>query len=90
MNIARPLQIIATLAAIVAVALGIGTYTHPTLINIHMLFGLLVTLALLTVAIIAVVTSGLRRMGAIGIIYALILPIFGYTQQMILLVTSIG
>lgn len=84
MKAARPLQIIATLAAIVAVALGIGTYTHPTLISIHMLFGLLVTLALLIIAIMAAFTSGLRQMGAIGIVYALILPTFGYTQQMIL------
>ena len=32
----------------------------------------------------AVFTSGLRSLGAIGIVYALILPIFGVTQQMIL------
>ena len=84
MNIARPLQIIATIAALVAVALGLGTYTHTDFTNIHMLFGLLVALILLILAVMAVFTSGLRRSGAIGIVYALLVPIFGVTQQMIL------
>ncbi len=84
MNAARFLQIIATIAALVAVSLGMGTYTHADFTSIHMLFGLLVALALLILAVIAVFTSGLRRLGAIGIVYALILPIFGVTQQKIL------
>jgi hypothetical protein len=49
-----------------------------------MLFGLLVSLALLVLAIIAAATSGLRRLGLISIVYALLMPIFGVTQQMIL------
>src|SRR5258707_7256091 len=84
MTVARPLRIIAIIAAVVAVALGMGTYTHPGFITIHMLFGLLVALILLTLAVMAVVTSGLRRMGVIGILYALLVPIFGVTQEMIL------
>ncbi len=84
MNVARLFRIIATIAALVAVAFGIGTYSHADFTNIHMLFGLIVTLALLILSIMAVFTSGLRRLGAIGIVYALILPIFGATQQMIL------
>ena len=84
MNAARFLQIIASISALVAVSLGMGTYTHADFTNIHMLFGLLVTLALLILAVMAVFTSGLRRLGAIGIVYALIVPIFGVTQQMIL------
>jgi hypothetical protein len=84
MNAARLLQIIASISALVAVSLGMGTYTHADFTNIHMLFGLLVALALLILAVMAVFTSGLRRLGAIGIVYALIVPIFGVTQQMIL------
>jgi hypothetical protein len=84
MNVARPIRIIATIAAAVAVALGMGTYTHANFTDIHMLFGLVVALALLILAAIAVFTSGLGRLGAIGIVYALIMPIFGVTQQMIL------
>ncbi len=49
-----------------------------------MLFGLIVALILLILAVMAVFTSGLRRLGAIGIVYALIVPIFGVTQQKIL------
>src|SRR5258706_1376170 len=84
MNIARSVRIVATIAALVAVAFGMGTYTHADFTSIHMLFGLIVALALLILAVMAVFTSGLRRLGAIGIVYALIVPIFGVTQQMIL------
>jgi hypothetical protein len=84
MNAARLLQIIASISALVAVSLGMGTYTHADFTNIHMLFGLIVAFALLILAVMAVFTSGLRRLGAIGIVYALIVPIFGVTQQMIL------
>src|SRR5260370_20816853 len=81
MNIARPVRIIATIAALVAVALGMGTYTHADFTSIHMLFGLIVALALLILAVLAVFTTGLARLGAIGIVYALVLPISGVTQQ---------
>src|SRR5258708_26957029 len=84
MNIARPIRIIATIAALVAVAFGMGTYTHADFTSIHMLFGLIVALALLILAVLAVFTSGLGRLGAIGIVYALIMPLFGVTQQTIL------
>jgi hypothetical protein len=49
-----------------------------------MLFGLVVALALLILAVMAVFTTGLGRLGAIGIVYALVVPIFGATQQLIL------
>ena len=84
MNVERPFRIIATIAALVAVAFGMGTYTHVDFTTIHMLFGLIVALALLILAVIAVFSSGLRRLGAVGIVYAFIVPIFGVTQQMIL------
>src|SRR5258708_16140720 len=84
MNIARPVRIVATIAALVAVAFGMGTYTHADFTSIHMLFGLIVALALLILAVLAVFTGGLGRLGAIGIVYALIMPIFGVTQQTIL------
>ena len=84
MNIARPIQIIATISALVAVAFGMGTYTHADFTNIHMLFGLIVALALLILSVIAVFTNGLRRLGVIGIVLALIVPILGLKQQLIL------
>ena len=75
MNLARPFRIIATIAALVAVAFGMGTYTHADFTTVHMLFGLIVALALLILAVIAVFSNGLRRLGAIGIVYAFIVPI---------------
>lgn len=84
MNVTRPVRIIASVSAAVAVALGMGTYTHANFTSIHMLFGLIVAVALLVLAIMALVTSGLARLGAIGIVYALIMPVFGVTQQNIL------
>jgi len=80
----RLLQIIAAVCGVIALTLGIGTYTHADLITVHMLFGILVALALLVQAILAAATSGLRRLGIISIVYAVIVPIFGVTQQMIL------
>jgi hypothetical protein len=84
MSKTRPLQILATLAALGAVTFGLGTYTHADLTSIHMIFGFIVAAVLLIIAVMAVSTSGLRRLGAIGIVYAFILPLFGLTQQMIL------
>src|SRR5260370_19208767 len=84
MNVVRLFRIIATIAALVAVTFGMGTYTHPDLTSIHILFGLIVALALLILAVIAVFNSGLRSLGAIGIVYAFIVPIFCGTQRLIL------
>src|SRR5258708_19725570 len=84
MNLTRLLRIIGTIAGVVAVTFGMGTYTHADFTSIHMLFGLLVALILLVLALMAVFSSGLRRLGAISVVYALIVPIFGATQQIIL------
>lgn len=84
MQIARPLQIIAMVAGLVAVSLGMGTYTHADFVNVHMVFGLIVAIVLLVLAARAVFTSELRRIGAISLIYALIVPVFGASQEMIL------
>lgn len=84
MLIARPLRVVAAIATFVAVAFGLGTYTHANFTDIHMLFGLTVALTLLVLAVMATFTSGMRRLGAIGIVYAFLVPVFGVTQQTIL------
>jgi hypothetical protein len=48
-------------------------------ISIHLLFGITVALSLLILGIVGVFTRGLRLLGALGIVYALILPVFGLT-----------
>ena len=77
----RLLQIIAGIAGLVALAFGMGTFTHVDFISIHVLFGLLVAISLLVIAMIAVFTRGSRGLGVTGIVYAFILPVFGVMQQ---------
>src|SRR5260221_12517302 len=76
MNGTRLLQIIATIAAVVAVAFGMGTYTHANFTNIHMLFGLIVALALLILAVMAVFARGVRKRGGNGSFFPPHLPVF--------------
>lgn len=81
----RIVQIIAGVAGLVALTLGLLFWiANINLLNIHMLFGLIVALALLTMSIIAVSTRGMRIWGIIGIVYALIVPVFGLTQTRLL------
>lgn len=85
MTTTRIIQIIAGIAGLVALLLGLLFWiTNIDLINIHMLFGLIVAIALLVMSIIAVCTKGMRIWGIAGIIYAIIVPIFGMTQANIL------
>ena len=82
---ARVLQIISGVAGLGALLLGLLFWiANINLINIHMLFGLTVSLALLIMSIIAVSTKGMRIWGIAGIVYALIVPAFGLTQFNIL------
>jgi hypothetical protein len=78
---ARIIQIVSGVAGLGALSLGLVIWiTDANVTSIHMLFGLLVTLALLVMSIIAVSTRGMRIWGIVGIVYAVIVPIFGLTQ----------
>src|SRR5579859_8299600 len=60
------------LAGIGALILGLlNWFFHINFIEIHMLFGFLVTLTLLIVGSVAVFTKGLRVLGVIAIVFAL-------------------
>jgi hypothetical protein len=73
------------LAGIGAITLGLlHWFFRISFLQIHMLFGLLVTLTLLIAGIVAVFTKGLRVLGATAIVFALIVPVFGVTQMQIL------
>ena len=81
----RIIQIISGIAGLGALTLGLLFWiANIDLINIHMLFGLLVTLTLLVMSIIALSTRCMRIWGIVGIVYALIVPVFGLTQTGIL------
>jgi hypothetical protein len=82
---ARILQIIVGIAGLCALVLGLVIWIADIdLTDIHMLFGLLVTLGLLVMSIIALTAPGLRIWGLVGIVYAIILLIFGESQSNIL------
>ena len=81
----RILTWIARIAGMGALFLGlIVCITGINIVAIHMLFGLTLTLSFLIVSIIMVLTGGMRVLGLAGIIYALIVPIFGVTQDALL------
>ena len=82
---ARILQIVVGIAGLCALVLGLFIWiANIDLTDIHMLFGLLVTLGLLVMSIIALTAQGLRIWGIVGIVYAVILLIFGEAQSNIL------
>ena len=74
------------IAGAVALVLGllIWAFQLDNITNIHMLFGLLVTLALLVISFLATLTRGLRLLGIIGIVYAFVLPLLGVNQETLL------
>ncbi len=79
---ARILQIIVGIAGLCALVLGLFIWiANIDLTDIHMLFGLLVTLGLLVMSIIALTAKGLRIWGMVGIVYAIIVLIFGVSQS---------
>jgi hypothetical protein len=82
MSAVRIIQLIAGIAGLVALVLGLLMWFAQAnvVLPVHMILGLIVTLGLLILAIMAVFTSELRVLGVIGIIYALIVPVFGLTQ----------
>ncbi len=84
--IARILQIVVGLAGLCALVLGLLIWiANIDLTDIHMLFGLLVTLGLLVMSTIALTTRGLRIWGTVGIVYAIIVLIFGVSQSTMLI-----
>jgi hypothetical protein len=81
----RIIRGIAGVAGLGALTLGLLFWiANMNFISIHMLFGLTVALSLLILGIVGVFTRGLRLLGATGIVYALILPVFGLTQATLL------
>ena len=78
---ARLLQIVVAITGLCALVLGLFIWiANIDLTDIHMLFGLLVTLGLLVMSIIALTVRELRIWGIVGIVYAFIVLIFGISH----------
>ena len=81
----RIIRVIAGIAGLGALTLGLLFWiVNMNFIGLHMLFGLIVALSLLILGIMGVFTGGMRLLGVIGIVYALIVPVFGVTQATLL------
>jgi hypothetical protein len=77
----RIINWIARVAGVGALLLGVTFWiTGLNITAIHMLFGVTLALSFLVLSIIMVATRGMRLLGVAGIIYALILPVFGLSQ----------
>jgi hypothetical protein len=77
---------VASIIGLGALLLGLAFWLFQiNLLNVHMLFGFIVTLSLLGLGIAMLFSRGLRLLGIISIIYAPILPIFGMTQDGLLI-----
>jgi hypothetical protein len=69
----------------VALVLGLLIWTFQLdIVSLHMLFGLLVALALLVVSMLSVLTRPMRVLGIIGIVYSFIVPLLGLNQETLL------
>ena len=81
----RIIRVITGVAGLGALTLGLLFWiAQIDFISLHMLFGLIVALSLLILGIVGVLTGGMRLLGAIGIVYALLVPVFGVTQATLL------
>jgi hypothetical protein len=86
MKIVRIIHWISNIAGTGALVLGLlHWFANISFLDAHMLLGLTVTLSLLTLSIILLFTRGMRVVGALGIIYAAVIPIFGMNQFLLLI-----
>src|ERR1051326_493413 len=76
---------IGQIAGLGALTLGLLFWiANIDLIGIHMLLGITVALSLLLLGLMALSQKGMRLLGAVGVIYAFLVPAFGLTQARIL------
>jgi hypothetical protein len=86
MLVVRILTWIARIAWMGAIILGLLFWiTGIDLISLHMLFGLTLGLSMIALGLMLLFRSGVRLLGIAGIVYAIILPIFGLTQTRLLI-----
>ena len=81
MKTLRIIQWIGRIAGVAALLLGLTYWIFQVnLVSIHMLCGILLTLSLLIIAVVALIRKRAPVLSAVSIIYALIVPVFGVTQ----------
>lgn len=77
---------IALIVGVCALLLGLTRWAtgNDIVRNVHMTFGIILAFSFLILSIIMVATGGMRLWGVVGIVYSLILPVFGLTQSQLL------
>ncbi len=77
---------IALIVGVCALLLGLTRWAtgNDVVRNVHMTFGIILAFSFLILSIIMVATRGMRLWGVVGIVYSLILPVFGFTQSLLL------
>jgi hypothetical protein len=76
---------IGQIAGLGALTLGLLFWiANIDLIGIHLLLGITVALSLVLLGLVALSQKGLRPLGVVGVIYAFLVPVFGLTQDRIL------
>ena len=72
-------------AGTIVLVLGLLIWTlQLNIVSIHITFGIIVTLTLLVISILATFARGLRVLGIIGMIYAFVIPLLGLNQVRLL------
>ena len=72
-------------AGTIVLVLGLLIWTlQLNILSIHITFGIIVTLTLLVISILATFARGLRVLGIIGMIYAFVIPLLGLNQVRLL------
>jgi uncharacterized membrane protein YuzA (DUF378 family) len=86
MTAVRIINWIARIVGTITLLLGLTFWVTGinSIPNIHMLFAITFTLSFLILSIIMVFVRGVRLLGVAGIIYALIIPVFGISQVTLL------
>jgi hypothetical protein len=80
---------IGQIAGLGALTLGLLFWiANIDLIGIHMLLGITVALSLVLLGLVALSQKGLRPLGVVGVIYAFLVPVFGLTQDRILVTAA--
>ena len=80
---------IGRIAGLGALTLGLLFWiANIDFIGIHMLLGITVAFSLLLLGLVVLSKKGMRLLGAVGVIYALLVPVFGLTQDRILVTSA--
>jgi hypothetical protein len=86
MIVVQIFQWIARITGTLALLLGLSVwiFNADTVVGVHIFLGVSVAISMLVMGVMLASTNGLRGLGAAGIVYAAILPLFGLNQTRLL------